>query len=652
MKLLNNKKRKWAVRLGLAALALALTAGVFYFAGRNSFSAFCENLAKSSLSNNPLKLHYTLADPESMGYGGLSTTLLSFDQETYEKKEGVWQEYLDCLNGYDPDSLSEEAAFTWQLLYRYFTLEGQLSEYLYFENPLSPSDGSHIQLPVLLAEYTFRSREDVENYLTLLSQLPDYFRGLLTYTRLQAENGILQYEGNLETAAQQCESVLNEEQLAAGSHFLQTTFAERLEDLRESGETADGEITEPSDGKTSGIGGEETADPAEQKEEETADPAERKGKENVDGETELTEEDIAELTERNGELLTELALAYQELAEGLREIPGADELAGLSGYPDGAEYYALLLADATGSDRSVEEIKDLLYERFEELYTEYKELITEGNVISEYDFPIGQEAKILEDLYQRMGEDFPTLSVSRIGNAGADETAQTVTLKPVDSGLEEMMAPAFYLTPPVDQNQEHTIYINQSNGYEGLSLYTTLAHEGFPGHLYQTVYSQNALTQKEAPFIRQLLYFGGYVEGWGLYAEACACQYAVELMAEVYGEGYEDTVRAAQLNRELQLCLCSILDIFIHYDGATLAQVQKLLQSLGFGSGNISTVYETICNTPANYPKYYVGYLEILELKELALESGAASTEKEFHQWILSAGPADFTSLRERLGQE
>ncbi|MCD8131090.1 MAG: DUF885 domain-containing protein [Lachnospiraceae bacterium] len=435
----------------------------------------------------------------------------------------------------------------------------------------------------------------------------------------------MQYEENLKTAADQCESVLNEEQLAAGSHFLQTTFADRLENLLESGEAEDEEKTEPTD---------------------------RNGAEKPDGETELTDEDIEELTARNEELLAELALAYQKLAEGLREIPGADELTGLSGYPGGADYYALLLEDATGSDRSVGEIKELLYERFEELYAEYKELITDGNVISEYDFPIEREADMLEDLYRRMGEDFPALSESGAGDAAEADSSQAVTLKPVDPGLEEMMAPAFYLTPPVDQNQEHTIYINQSNGYEGLSLYTTLAHEGFPGHLYQTVYSQNALTQREAPFIRQILYFGGYTEGWGLYAESCACQYAAELMAEACGEGYEDTVRAAQLNRELQLCLCSILDIFIHYDGATLAQAQKLLQSLGFGSGNISAVYEAICNAPANYPKYYVGYLEILELKELALEGGAALTEMEFRQWLLSTGPADFASLRERLEQD
>ncbi|MCD8326026.1 MAG: DUF885 domain-containing protein [Lachnospiraceae bacterium] len=580
----------------LSALVMMLSAGAFYCVRQSSFPAFCENLAKSSLSNNPVKLHYTLADPESMGYDGLSKNLYGFDEASYGNNASVWQEYLKKLEKYDPERLSEEEAFTWRILHRYFSLEGELSTYLYYESPLSPADGAHIQMPVLLAEYAFYDREDVENYLTLLSQLPEYFRGLLTYMQLQAERGILQYEGNMETAAQQCEKVLNETQLAAGSHFLQTTFTERLEELQERGK-----ITDEAAG--------------------------------------LTDEEMTELKEKNEELLAELALTYQELAKGLREIPATDQLTGLSGYPDGADYYALLLADAAGSDRTVGEIKELLYARFEEIYGEYKELLIDGGVISEYEFPLENEADMLEDLYQRMEGDFPVL----------DHTARTVTLKSVDSGLEEMMAPAFYLTPPVDQNQEHTIYINQSDGYEGLSLYTTLAHEGFPGHLYQTVYSQDALAEREVPFIRQILYFGGYTEGWGLYAESYAYQYAAEVMEEKYGEGYGDTVRAAQLNRELQLCLCSILDIFIHYDGATLVQTQKLLQSLGFGSGDISAVYETICNTPANYPKYYLGYLELLELKELALENGAAHTDQEFHQWLLSAGPADFTSLREVL---
>ncbi len=217
----------------LSALAAAAVIGAFYFTGRTTFSEFCEDLAKSSLSNNPVKLHYTFADPQSAGYGGLSEDLYAFDPDSYGSDAEIWQAYLEKLDHYDPEKLSEEGAFTWEILYRYFALEGELSTYLYYETPLSPADGTHIQMPVLLAEYRFYDREDVENYLTLLSQLPDYFRGLLTYMKMQAQTGMLQYEGNLKKTAEQCESILTAEELAAGTHFLQTTFTERLKGLAE-----------------------------------------------------------------------------------------------------------------------------------------------------------------------------------------------------------------------------------------------------------------------------------------------------------------------------------------------------------------------------------------------------------------------------------
>ncbi len=595
MRSLRRNKRKAAALVLVAAAVAAAGAGIFCLVRLSSFGAFCEKLAKSSLSNNPVKLHYTLADPQSAGYGGLSRDLYAFDPDSYGSDAEVWQSYLEKLARYDPEKLSGEEAFTWEILYRYFALEEELSAYLYYDTPLSPADGTHIQMPVLLAEYRFYDREDVENYLTLLSQLPDYFEGLLTYTEMQAQAGMLQYEGNLEKAAEQCESILTAGELAAGTHFLQTTFAERLKEV-------------------AGI----------------------------------TEEELEAWTEENNRLLAQLAEAYAKLAAGLREIEGTEELAGLSSYPGGAAYYALLLKEATGSDKSVEEMKAVLYARFEELYAEYREVVMSGNIITDYTFPLENEADMLRDLYQRMQADFPLA----LTGAALSSVSWTVTLKPVEEGLEDMMAPAFYLTPPVDLNGENTIYINLSDGYEGLTLYTTLAHEGFPGHLYQTVYSQNALTENEAPFIRQILYFGGYTEGWGIYAESYAYGYAAELLEELYGDLYSDTVRAAQLNRELQLCLCSILDIFIHYDGATLSQVQKLLESLGFGSGNLTAVYETICNTPGNYPKYYLGYLEILECKALACEFNAELTDADFHQWLLSAGPADFASLQAKLRRD
>ena len=66
--------------------------------------------------------------------------------------------------------------------------------------------------------------------------------------------------------------------------------------------------------------------------------------------------------------------------------------------------------------------------------------------------------------------------------------------------MEEFLSPAFYLTPPADTNAPNSIYINNSADMSSLELYTTLAHEGFPGHLYQTV----CFSLTDAPYIRHL----------------------------------------------------------------------------------------------------------------------------------------------------
>ena len=53
---------------------------------------------------------------------------------------------------------------------------------------------------------------------------------------------------------------------------------------------------------------------------------------------------------------------------------------------------------------------------------------------------------------------------------------------------------------------------------EDIRLFTTLAHEGYPGHLYQTTYYANTNPDP----LRNLLNFSGYVEGWATYAEMCS----------------------------------------------------------------------------------------------------------------------------------
>lgn len=150
--------------------------------------------------------------------------------------------------------------------------------------------------------------------------------------------------------------------------------------------------------------------------------------------------------------------------------------------------------------------------------------------------------QILEDLQKQIQTDFPAVP------------STSYEVKYVHPDLEEHLSPAFYLTPPIDTLSPNDIYINRHANMSGLELYTTLAHEGFPGHLYQTITFASSAPDP----VRYLPAMGGYVEGWATYAESFAYTY--------YQPDSTDG-QLAWLNRSLNLCMMSLLDTVIHYNG-------------------------------------------------------------------------------------
>ena len=323
---------------------------------------------------------------------------------------------------------------------------------------------------------------------------------------------------------------------------------------------------------------------------------------------------------------------------------------GLAALPEGKAYYQELLISQTGSYRSVEEIRQLLTAQFSREYEAVKKLAAEHPELLQYytretapGFPYREASQMLLDLKQRMAEDFPPIP------GGAVD----VHVKAVSDSLADYCAPAFYLTAPLDDTASNTIYINRQKTPDGLELYTTLAHEGYPGHLYQTVYhNRSSLAAGERP-ARELLWYGGYQEGWALYVEFLSYQYAAELLRE---NGQETAALAAALearNRSLQLCLYCVCDVLIHYEGASYSQIAKVLSGFGItDSTSMKAIYNYIVQTPCNYLKYYLGYLEILSLQEEAKELwGAEYTDYRFHSFFLDCGPADFASLGQWLAQ-
>jgi len=565
------------------------------------FHALAEELFRSELSGNTLNLHYTLAYPED--YGILEAARLpSYESDTDNGKEEL-EAVLLKLSRISPEHLSESDAYTWQLLNRYFTLRLTGVPYSHYGEPLSPSQGMHSGLPILLADYTFRSPQDVEDYLHILCQIDDYFQGLGQYEKEKSEKGLFMSDTAARKVVEACTLIMDKTSLSQGSHFLHTTFEERLDAL------------------------------------------EKEGMINADQKQQW-------ISENDRLLTTVVAPAYEKLADAFTILQGSGSNSmGLCYFPEGRAYYEYLLSSTTGSSKSVAEVRALLWEDFQHnlsalvrLLREYPELAARVPGTASDAFPYTLPEEMLADLQSRITGDFPAFPQT------TGDFAPACTIKSVSPSMEKYSSPAYYLTPPIDDMSNNIIYINHKNMPDALTLYTTLAHEGYPGHLYQTVYSQLYLKEQNASCLRYLLHYGGYTEGWALYAENLSYYYARQMVEDsrpLEGAWYE----ACRLNRNLQLCLYSLLDIAIHYEGATPAQVQAILNKMGIvDPESVTSIYQYIVEEPVNYLKYYLGFLEFLALREQALEMwGDDFSLMRFHRFVLETGPSDFQGLHDRL---
>lgn len=595
-------------QLLLALAFLFAFAGITLFLFRykreeKQFSHITSQLFTNEMTSSTLNMHYTIANPADFGIYSYKPILPSYSKTGTLKGQAVTENVIAALKSLNSEKLSDADSYTHRLLLRSLDNSLKAGSFVYYQEPLSPSSGMQSQLPILLAEYAFRTERDVTDYLSILDQTDEYFASLLVFEQEKAQAGLLMPASSLEKVKEQCDTIVTSEALEAGTHFLQSTFTERVDALCQEGI--------------------------------------------------LTEEEAQAYQMQNDRLLkTVLLPAYEALADGLFVLEDTSiPLEGLASKPEGRAYYEYLLVSETGSYRSIEEIKELLSAKFSQEYEAIQRIVAQDPTLvqrlssEEYAvFPYTEAEEMLLDLQRRMSGSFPQLP--------EDTSAMpAVTVKAVSQSLEEYCAPAFYLTAPLDDTDSNVIYINEKNSPGGLELYTTLAHEGYPGHLYQTVYSNRSFLSQGENKVRQLLWYGGYQEGWALYVEFLSFDYASALLEE---NGRSQDALCIQLekhNRSLQLCLYSLLDIMIHDQGASFRQVAEVLESFGITQvSSIKAIYTYIAEEPCNYLKYYLGYLEILSLQQEAMAQwGDSYSDYAFHTFFLDCGPSDFTSLKERL---
>lgn len=543
------------------------------------FEELTGDIFRENAASSILDRHYLMAEPENFNLSKPESLYGNADLEGLQKSSDAIAGYLDRLNAIDPDSLSPEDQLDYQILKAYLETESTCQGLELYAQPLAPTIGVQAQLPILLAEYEFYREEDIDDYFSLLEGLGAYFDQILSLEQEKASQGLMMSDDAIDRVLDSCEPYLD----SSENCVLAGTFLERLDRLN-------------------GL------DSAK--------------KENY--------------VRRHEELIrTAFVPAYEKLMEGLSGLKGSGKVqGGLCRYPDGREYYRYLVYSSTyTSCRDVTTLRKTIERRIERDFRELASIVTRRqdllDSLPDVSFAFTEPHEILRHLMEQTALSYPA------------PICEDYTIRYVPKALEPVLSPAFYLTPPIDRDGSNTIYINQGSASSGQDhLFTTLAHEGYPGHLYQTTYF---LSTDPSPF-RHLLSFGAYTEGWATYVEMESYQMDESLD--------QDLARLLALNSSITLGLHAYIDIMVNDQGWDISQIHNFITSYYDDPDQefSAALYEAMVDNPSNYLEYYVGYLEFSDMREKAEEAlGEAFDLVEFHRFLLDTGPAPFSVLRKGL---
>ena len=530
------------------------------------FEEYTQEVFCNEVSSNTINLHYTLKNPEDYGITDYEVSLGSFESDPDMVKVSA-ENMRQALQEFSYEGLSLQNRITFDILEYQVKSAEKNADYVLYEEPLGLVSGVQTQFPVVMSEYRFYDRQDVETYLELLEMTGDYFDSLIKFEREKADAGLFMADYALDTVLEQCRAFLD----MGDGNYLYSTFADRVKDVNE-----------------------------------------------------LTKEEKSDYIQDNALAVSDCVFpAYEKLISSLEELRGSGENEkGLVNLPDGADYYELVVRRATGSERSVEEMEDLTRRQITDDLEAMEQVLgitTEEAQEAAASMTQDSAGLILSKLQDGIKEAFPE----------APDTALEVKYVPEE--MEEHLRPAFYMIPAIDNTEENVIYINRAHMNDDLTLFTTLAHEGYPGHLYQTVYYEST----DPDPVRSVMDFGGYVEGWATYAEM-GSYYLTPLSKE--------QAVLLQKNSSIILGLYALADMGIHYEGWSRMDTAAFFSNYGItDTETIERIYELIIGSPGNYLKYYIGYVEFLELKkDWAEENGTEYSQKEFHEAVLEVGPAPF----------
>ncbi|MEA5010132.1 MAG: DUF885 domain-containing protein [Angelakisella sp.] len=542
------------------------------------FADFTHQLFEEAVTQDGISQHFFVANPATLGGKG-SPNLGRFDLESLLEYEEEVRDNYARLSTFGYGALTAEQQQTYAILKDVYELEMEAEGLALFASHNTLNNGNLTTLPQLLADFRIQSEQDIEDYLMLLEDFPRCLEEGMSLEYARAEAGMFMPELILDKVLEAGRGLLSNPE----ESFMITSFEERLNALPN-----------------------------------------------------LAASKKAKYLEKNRTLWLKKAVpAGEKLLEDLESLRETCSPAqGLWQYEKGKDYYAYFLKATTGLDISPEEATVLLEDAVEDniglllqiVYTDTKAVEEIGGDNSK-NLELDTPEKILEWLRSKSSDEFEPIK---------DISYQ---VKRVPDSLKESSAPAYFLRPPVDAPSHNYIYINDKykSQVEGRALVETLAHEGYPGHMYQN----NYFISKQPDKLRCILSFKGYSEGWANYCDSQVYSWLG------YGRNASALLRCDDAINSL---LSARIDIGVNYEGWDEQKIGEYLGELGLNVAAAREVFTGVLSDPGNSLAYALGELEFERLRSATQQRlGTQFDAKAFHQVILDCGPAPFNFVEAKI---
>ena len=554
---------------------------------QKKFDRFLNSCFREYAAENTVTLHFKLSNPSAYGIKTpVSPTYGDLSSDALKKNCSRSKELLQKLYTFPTSSLTKKQKLTWQIFQDYLNESIMNEKYILYSSPLG-TNGLQSEIPVTLSEYRLDNEKDIKDYLSLVNQVPELFTQILDFEQERRNAGIISPSFVISDTIDQIDQFLN---ASEENNLLFQSFEERLAEVES-----------------------------------------------------LSKDQKASYIANNRLLVTDKVLpAYKSLKTSLQaytnDSKNTSSKERLCEYKNGQDYYKFLLMSNVGTDFSPEDCITILESQLKNTVKDISSLTTKNkDLYTEYlsaTPALSAPKEIMNTLKNDSLIDFP-----EIKNISCQ-------LKNVPDALSGTSACAFYLVPPIDSTKDNIIYINKSR-VDSNELFSTLAHEGYPGHLYQTNYF---LTTNPSP-LRTFLHCAGYDEGWGTYAQLYSYNFI-----EFKNVDEQTTKQLRQLYRDndlLSLSLSSLCDLYVNYKNYDENALANYLQTYGIGKDSAQNLYRYVIENPTTYLSYSIGCYELDQLKQTMADSlGKAFKISDFHEEVLNVGSCNFSILRQEIEKE